>query len=677
MAPKPTDIDTDSMDATAKFMEETNDFFQENVQAVISMAGYLTGPLKKFTPSSRLFIDENGEPNVEFQGTLLYGEEGLSAQREKERERFEKKPYRILRAPIDSRGLDKHSALMMSRVMKRATSEGVEFHKHPQSRKTRNLILLGIGLGPHLDDMIEEIDPLHILMVETSFEFFYHSLRVYDWKALAQKCRDEGRRATIIIEKNPIQIALNLRVAMRAINPCSLDGTYMHQHYGNSLFANAQSEISRQLGLSQTGLGFFEDELFMLDHSYQNMKTGENRTMNARKTPAPLPAFIVGAGPSLDNDIEFIKENQDKAFIIACGSAITSLLDAGIRPDVEVYLERGVVALEVFEKVDKEYGLGDVRLIASSTVPPGITKHFKETVFFFRPGVCTFPLFCFESSQELPHCDPEAANTGFGFALSQGFREIYFLGTDLGSRDPKNNHSKKSWSTTMDMDERPGQNIRVPGNFGGSLMTTHIWGWGRDGIENAIKTKRQGRNFYNLSDGALIKGAISKRSSEVTIADPIIPKSEFVEQMFGDLPFYTEEDFERVWNKANLRNALPDFVEEILACIEGNDEPGSWKHLPPMMRVLKVADNTNALAMMLRGSVLVCLLAHEWYLTRIKDKDQLEVFWKISQEEFRTFVEEILEEALECITELEEGPQKQDKGSENPDHDDVKPDTES
>lgn len=673
MTPPPTDSDTADMDATAKFMEETEGFFQDNLKALLSLAGHLSAKMKNFTPSSRLFIDDNGEPNVEFQGTFLYGEEGLSAHREKEKQRFEESPYRILRPPLDSRGLDKHSATMMTRVMKRAVKEGVEFHKHPQSRQARNLILLGIGLGPHLDDMIESTNPQHIIMAETSFEFLYHSLRVYDWKALAEKCREEDRRATIMVETDPNQLALNIRASMRAVNPVSLDGTYLHQHYGNSLFVNAQGEISRQLGLSQTGLGFFEDELFMLDHSYQNMKSGKNRTINPRATPAPLPAFIVGAGPSLDNDIAFIKENQDKAFIIACGSAITALLDAGIRPDVEVFLERGVIALGIFEEVNKQYGLDDIRLIASSTVPPGITKHFKEVVFFFRPGVCTFPLFCFKASQELRHCDPESANTGFGFAISQGFREFYFLGTDLGSRDPKNNHSKKSWSTTMDLDERPGQNIRVPGNFGGSLMTTHIWGWGRDCIENAIKANRQGRNYYNLADGALIKGTVSRRSSEVTIPAPAMSKSDFIDQMFDELPFYTMDDFQKAWDKADLRNSIPEYVEELINCVEENNDAGSWKHLPPLMRVMEVGNNTKPMAMMFRGSVLVALLAVEWYLTRIKDTGQTETFWNIVQEEFRTFSEDIRDEALKCIQELEEGADSSEEGN----HDDVKPDPES
>lgn len=63
---------------------------------------------------------------------------------------------------------------------------------------------------------------------------------------------------------------------------------------------------------------------------------------------------------------------------------------------------------------------------------------------------------------------------------------------------------------------------------------------------------------------------------------------------------------------------------------------------------------------------MIGLIALEWYLPRIKEEAQLETFWNIVQEEFRTFIGEMLEEALECISALEE----EDKALV---HDDVKP----
>ena len=58
------------------------------------------------------------------------------------------------------------------------------------------------------------------------------------------------------------------------------------------------------------------------------------------KKYAKLPVFVIGSGPSLDNDIPFIRKNQDKAIVVACGTAIDTLYHAGIKPDFYACTER-------------------------------------------------------------------------------------------------------------------------------------------------------------------------------------------------------------------------------------------------------------------------------------------------------------------------------------------------
>ncbi|MFE8731000.1 6-hydroxymethylpterin diphosphokinase MptE-like protein, partial [Aeromonas hydrophila] len=50
--------------------------------------------------------------------------------------------------------------------------------------------------------------------------------------------------------------------------------------------------------------------------------------------------FVVGNGPSLDQTIGFIAEHKNKAIIIACGTAVSALYKAGIKPDTYVAVER-------------------------------------------------------------------------------------------------------------------------------------------------------------------------------------------------------------------------------------------------------------------------------------------------------------------------------------------------
>ena len=49
-----------------------------------------------------------------------------------------------------------------------------------------------------------------------------------------------------------------------------------------------------------------------------------------------IPFVLVGAGPSLDESIEFLKSVQDKAIIISSNSPYRKLINSGIRPHMVV-----------------------------------------------------------------------------------------------------------------------------------------------------------------------------------------------------------------------------------------------------------------------------------------------------------------------------------------------------
>ncbi|MCH7935515.1 MAG: DUF115 domain-containing protein [Proteobacteria bacterium] len=84
----------------------------------------------------------------------------------------------------------------------------------------------------------------------------------------------------------------------------------------------------------------------------------------------PSPAFIVGGGPSLDDGLVVIKENEGNAVIISCGSALRRLILNGITPDFRIELENLDVSPMV-SRVAEDHDLTSVTILASSTSTPG------------------------------------------------------------------------------------------------------------------------------------------------------------------------------------------------------------------------------------------------------------------------------------------------------------------
>ena len=95
--------------------------------------------------------------------------------------------------------------------------------------------------------------------------------------------------------------------------------------------------IKTDSNLILSGLGFYFDETVMITNTFENLHSGDAQmTRFSRSKIRSNPVFIVASGPSLDKDIEWIKKNQDKAVVFACGSAIMPLLRNGIQPDFSV-----------------------------------------------------------------------------------------------------------------------------------------------------------------------------------------------------------------------------------------------------------------------------------------------------------------------------------------------------
>lgn len=77
----------------------------------------------------------------------------------------------------------------------------------------------------------------------------------------------------------------------------------------------------------------------------KNFKNAKRSTpwQELAKQIKPQAAFCIGAGPSLDRDIEHLKGARDKGLIIAADAALPPLLAAGIEPDI-------VCSIDVIDK---------------------------------------------------------------------------------------------------------------------------------------------------------------------------------------------------------------------------------------------------------------------------------------------------------------------------------------
>jgi hypothetical protein len=123
-----------------------------------------------------------------------------------------------------------------------------------------------------------------------------------------------------------------------------------------------------------------------------NLRTGVNLQQNTFKNlpymaAAPdigelknefsdIPFILVGAGPSLDESIEFLKEVQTKAIIVTSNSPYRKLINSGIRPHLVVTADPMEPTLAGFINVNNE----GIPLACPFSAYPEIVQMFKGRI---------------------------------------------------------------------------------------------------------------------------------------------------------------------------------------------------------------------------------------------------------------------------------------------------------
>lgn len=626
----------------AKLREHNLNIFKQKYRVVYDrIAG--------FEPRSELVFNDDGQPDMVFADTLFYDNdiEGFTDRQSKQ---YWRNPNRLSLAPPSPQTVDTQVSRGLHSMLQRMNQdEGIEFSVGRTFPDSFYGIVMGIGLGRHIPQFMENTKCRNLFLLEPNMEGFYHSLEIIDWGILVMEMQERNGDIFFFIGGTAQDWMDGLRYQTRATNPNSLDGTYVYAHYTNPLFVEFSAKFNKESQFLLTGLGFFYDEQIMLRNTYHNMSGHTSRIyLRAEKeTVQPAPAIIVGCGPSLDKNIEDIKRMEDRAVIFSCGSALGPLMDAGIRPDFQLELEN-IDVMRVMEYAAENHDLSGICLVCSSTVERRIKDFFEDVVYYFRPALCPYPIFSNNPLNCLQHPDPTVVNVGLSFAHEMGFREYYFFGTDLGQKDSEQHHAKSSFHYSKKAKNEVLQvfNIEVPANFGGKAKTSSGLFWALDTVQRCIQYAGAKCRFYNCSNGVRINRATPKLSRTLDLPELETPRADTVRAIIETFPEMTEEEFAKRWQPERMIDGINAMLDEVIDIINNNDLIKNSDHMIAVVPLF-YSPGRDVFDMyagqLLRGSINQILIAADYYLARITDEEKFEIATTIVREEMLILFERMRE----------------------------------
>jgi len=140
-----------------------------------------------------------------------------------------------------------------------------------------------------------------------------------------------------------------------------------------------------------------------------------------------FPVIVCGAGPSLQEIIPFLKQNNDRFLIVGCGAGMQALLTAGVQPHLAVHVDPDPYHKFPKTSIPLFYQLRTSHEVVSQMKGP----HFLMT------GSGEFPLEGWIEQKmglEFPTDGGwTAATRGASLVSALGCRSIYFAGIDFSA----------------------------------------------------------------------------------------------------------------------------------------------------------------------------------------------------------------------------------------------------
>ncbi len=374
-------------------------------------------------------------------------------------------------------------------------------------KNSKIVIIIGVGLGYHLVDLINEKllnKKISIIAIEPIEMVFKVSNKLFN----LEKTFENAVNITYIhgtetdISNGIASVAKVLQAKLRDVL------FFIPKSYIKYFYKDVKKIIkilNDRLLSSVLSIGnSVDDSILGIYNMFRNTQSiTESLPLGVLKSYYKnYPAVIVSAGPSLNKNIDVLKENQDKVIVIATDATFSILKEYGIRVDFVGVLERDYITYEKFFE-NKNYDHLPT-LIYQSVAWPDIAATFKNTkiiTFKTLPTETKFAEFLGENYCYLDS-GTSVATMLISFSHFVGANPIILIGQDLA-------YSNEGYTHANGVNVRKKQNledaIEVDGINGEKVKTSQVWKNFKIEIEDLIKN-----NNLNVIDategGALIKG---------------------------------------------------------------------------------------------------------------------------------------------------------------------------
>ncbi len=317
---------------------------------------------------------------------------------------------------------------------------------------------------------------------------------------------------------------------------------------------------------------------------------------------AEVPFILIGAGPSLDDSIDFLKSVRDKAIIVCSNSPYRKLINSGIRPHLVVTADPMSPTLQGF----KDIPLDGIPMAAPYSAYPEIIRLFAGRIITWNtlnPIVAALKRRIGDKPGTQILEKGTVSSCVLDISLVLGCRKVLLIGQDMAIdqngkyyvEDSAYGDSGSHYASTERVQNLPGntlEKVPVEGRLFVYLKT----------FEEFIAQNPQVQ-YRNLAEfGALVKGApyqTFEQASEWIMSGDSSSFDQNINELFAEQDKKDEIDLKEIFSPTQ-KYVQSIFDKSLSAALKIEMLPAKYAELnysnnPKLKEILELANEMNAL----------------------------------------------------------------------------------
>ncbi len=389
-------------------------------------------------------------------------------------------------------------------------------------------IFIGTLLGVHLNDINKKIKAKSYLITERSIEIFRLSLFLTDYTDLAANSKlffaieeNETNLEKIIKEFLLYRYESNAFIKYEVASDSHIE-----------LLESCTNIISGQSKLVYPYSEFLENYICSM-RNIKKLKTGILNISVPGRVFYDYPIMFIASGPSLGENINFIKNNKNRFLIISVLSSLKRLEKEDIIPDIIISID-GNKTVENSLPNNEKYYKNSLIIASISTHYDVFEKLNNDNCFLIQTHLSLFEkLGCVQGVS--------VGDSAIDIIKKLGFKTIYLNGFDaaLDQDSGSTNDNLHAYNIQKDLEitnilredniDYVNKVLNVKGNFKDEVVTTLYYKMIIDSFNDITRDLRD-KQIYNLSNGAYLNNSIPLDYNKLNLSKYEILNKNFIQE---------------------------------------------------------------------------------------------------------------------------------------------------